>query len=242
MEKYTMTSDNDIMARAKALREEKASYKPEPVISAEPITLHDIILYDARGKPAHTYKQVIISGESVRTETEYIYNKPPGWIAYFADKREKLISLPLLYAVLERLVDEKHPALARLAKDIASLLCTSTRINYGADTITHNYGASTAETLRRPLPDSDTMKNLKGKKTGRNALQALLMAQDVDKAEETLQKVRNVRPYLWTINKESRGADSERAVLVCALPFKLILDCCDYLNYLGRARSVVAEV
>ena len=236
-----LKGENIVVTSQVRMKELTFAPEPKPIISTEPITLHDIILYNAKDKPLHRYKKVTVSGESIRTATGYLKKTQDNWTAYFADKREKLISLPLLYAVLERLVDESHPALAGLAKDFRdSWLCTSTRINYGSDTIIHNYGTSSAETLRCHLPESDTMENLKEKNTGKDALRALLMAQEVDKAEEILQKVCDVEPYLWTPPADSRRSIPERAAFVYANADRLFLSC--YLIYYhGRARSVVVE-
>ena len=239
-----MTNDKDLGARAKALLGGKASPELEPVISAEPITLHDIILYDARGKPAHTYKKVILAGELVRTAGRY-YNTQDGWITYFADKIEKLISLPLLYAVLERLVDEKNPALAGLTKSMkCSWLCTSTRINYDSENITHNYGTAAADTFHCTIPEiSYYLEDLKKKEHAkRNALQALLMPQDVDKVDDIFKQVWwGVSPYFWTPEIVERREFPERPVFINPSKYRLIINCYDGILNSGCALSVVVE-
>ncbi|MBI2666885.1 hypothetical protein HYX13_04695, partial [Candidatus Woesearchaeota archaeon] len=219
-----------------------AEPEPEPTIPVEPIILPDVILYDAKGKAFHKYKKVTVSGESIKTASGYVMKTQDEWTAFYADKREKNISLPLFYAVLERLVDEKHPALAGLAKDLKdSYLSMGTRINYDKDFIIHNYGTPDAETFHCPLPASDWMETAKGTKAGKNAFKAFLMAKDVDKADEVLRKVCGVKPYLWTPDAENRKAVPERAVFVYANSVWLSLGCGSYLGDHGRSRSVVVE-
>ena len=223
----------------------KEPVQPEPTIStAPPITLSNIVRNDARGEPARTYKTVTASGEAIKDTTGYHEKKQGQWTAYFSGKKEKLISLPLLYAVLERLVDEKHPGLTGLAQDFnESYLCTSTRINYAENTITHNYGAADAETFSCTIPVGDGyLETFQKNKAFQSSLRALLMARDLDKAEETLLKASYGKPYFWTPNASNRTVFSQMAVFIGAyVGGRLLLSCNSNLNYNGRARSVALE-
>ena len=211
----------------------------EPARPVEPITLHDIVLYDAKGKPARTYKTVTMAGECERDATGvYLRKTQDNWIAYYKAGKDVLPSLPLLYAIIEQLHDAKHPAAAVLLKDLQDFyLCTSTRIDYKKNEVTHNYGFPSAETFSCRIPEeSPWLDKVIKQEEWRSAALALLMPKDVDKAVETLHEFSGVHPYVWTASE--RRSEPLRAAFVGANPDGLYLSCNDSLHYGGLSRRV----
>ena len=77
----------------------------------EPITLRDLILYDAEGKSCRTYHAITFTGEALKDAAgKYITKTQDDWISHYVSGKERLPSLPLLYAIIERLHEEKNPA------------------------------------------------------------------------------------------------------------------------------------
>ena len=212
----------------------------KPVRPVEPVVLHDIVLYDAKGRPARKYKTVTMAGKSeCDASGNYLSRTQDDWCAYYKAGKDVLPSLPLLYAIIEQLHNTKHPAAAGLLKDMQdSWLCTSTRIDYGKNMITHDYGFAAAETFACSIPAGDHyVDGVVRDKKWRSALSTLLMAKDVDNAIETLQSFSSVRPYIWTASE--RRSESLRAAFVFIVPDRFYLVCYDdFLHSVGRSRRV----
>ncbi|HLC70754.1 MAG TPA: hypothetical protein VJI32_02040 [Candidatus Nanoarchaeia archaeon] len=209
--------------------------------TGEPITLRDIILYSATGKPSQKYDTVTLSSEAHKDAAgSYIIKTQDGWVAHYAGSKERLPSLTLLYAVIEKLHEEKNPATAQLLKELKdSWLCTSTRIDYGRNIITHDYGRETTG-FRGDIPKgSHWLKDITGNKEWNNTLQVLLMCKDVDKAQEVLGGFAGVPPYIWTA--DDRKSNPLRAAFVDVSTDRLSLDCSYNIGGRGCSRSVASE-
>lgn len=202
--------------------------------AVEPITLTDIVLYYPEGKPFRTYKKVILDGEAVKrrdgkylTKT-YLTKTAGGWTPYYQARTNGKIlpPLPLLYASIERTQETAHPGKAGLLTDLKEFwLATSTRPNYKKNIVTHGYGFEPWE-LKCKIPSGDHyLDEIKGDKTWRKALQALLMPKDLERAIEVLNSFSGVRPYIWTPNTEDRETRPERAVWLSADSVGLYLCC-----------------
>src|SRR3989344_9188131 len=168
--------------------------------TAELITLPDLVLYDTRGKPSQKYDTVTLSGEAHKDAAgSYISKTQDEWIAHYAGRKEQLPSLPLLYAIIENMHKEKHPARVQLLKELKdSWMCTSTRIDYSSNSITHDYGKEPVG-FRNVIPKGNHwLKDITRNKEWKNTLQALLMCKDVDKAQEVLGSFTGFSPHIWT--------------------------------------------
>lgn len=213
--------------------------------TVKPITLTNIILYGLDGKPARTYKRVVLDGEVVKeADGEYLHTQD-GWLAYCRKKADgKVIPpSPVLYAGIGRMHEEKNPALEGILKDLnESWLCTSTRPNYERGIITHGYGFKPWELKCRIPLGNHYFDELKDDKAWREALQALLMPKDIDQAIEILNDFSGVRSYVETPEEEDRKRIPKRAVWLYSLSGRLSLDATCWSNgRLGRARRAVLE-
>lgn len=212
----------------------------EPRTPVESIILPDLVLYDAKGKPFHRYKTVTVGGEAEKDkEGNYLIKTQDEWIEYYRGTPNHLHSLPLVYAIIEKLQQEKHPAAAGLLTDLReSWLVTSTRLDYKHDKIIHNYSTAPLE-LRCAIPEGDyQLSDIKEKKPWKTALQALLMSKDVEQAVEVLGDYSGVSPYIWTASKDSRRSEPLRAAFVGVSPGRLYLGCSSDLHDSGRSRRV----
>ncbi len=183
---------------------------------AEPIVLEDIVLYDAQGKPAVTYKKVTLDGEAVKNSTsQYLLKNQDDWMTYFSSLNDgrTLPSLPLYYAIIERLQEAECLFAPGLLNDLQEdWLCTSTRINYAEKTITHGYGFE-PHSIKCYIPAGnvwvDEVKNNKG---WRSALQSLFMPKDLKRVIETLEGFNGGSPFIWTPGIGSRKSSPARAL------------------------------
>lgn len=224
--------------RAEPRTEEPRHRKPRAPV--ESIVLPDLILYDAKGKPFRRYKTVTVGGEAERDEDDnYILKTQDQWIEYYRGTPNHLHSLPLLYAIIQKLHTEKHPAAAGLLADLRdSWLATSTRLDYKDDKIIHDYGTAPLE-LRCAIPEGDHLLNdIKKKKPWKTALQALLMPKDVEQAVEVLGDYSGVSSYIWAASKDTRRSAPLRAAFVYVVPDGLLLNCDYDLHGYGRSRRV----
>lgn len=207
---------------------------------AELIVLENIVLYDAKGKPAITYKKVTLDGEAVKEPRgSYITKHQDGWIAYFKSLRDGRVlpSLPVYCAIIERLQETRHPAASGLLNDLEkSWLCTSTRINYTKNTITHGFGFEPYQSDCAIPIGEGYLDTVISNKKWRSALQALLIPKDLDKAIETLQNFSRKRSYIWTPNADSRRSDPKRALWLLVGSVRLFFDAC-YRPVVGDYRS-----
>ncbi len=209
---------------------------------AEPIVLPDIVLYDAEGKPARKYAKVTLDGALIGDAADKPITKTQDdWISYYKMAGGELLSLPLFYAIIEKVHTEKHPAGAAIREDLQKhWIATSTRIDYKKNIITHGFGFSSVETYSCPIPAKEHwLDKVKDKKAWRSALQALFMPKDVDQAIEVLHKFSGVRPYIWT--ETDRKEKPIRAAFVGADPGGLDLICYDYLVGAGCSRRVALK-
>ena len=220
--------------------EEPKRGRAESSKKAEPIILSDIILYDARGKPARTYKKVTLDAGAIREGSSYAVKTQDGWITFFKKMGGEMPSLPLFYAIIERLQNEKNPIAGDILKDCKeNWICTSTRFDYTKNSITHGYGFASAETFMVPLPiGGSVVKNVLTKDEWRTFLQAALMPKDLDKAIALLDTWSGVPSYVWTASSESRHTHPARAAFLYANSDWLLLHCSDALGNTGCSRWV----
>ena len=169
-------------------------------LQAAPITLHDIVLYDARGKPWREYKTVTLAAQVLKDSTgKYIKKDQREWITHYGrdDRRERLPSLPVLYAIMERMHDERHPGIELLAQELRSpeteWICTSTYVDGGDHTITHDYDSLVLHDSRKmptlcyePLHMNRCHVNYYSQEERRTFVQPLLLCRDIEKAIEVV--------------------------------------------------------
>lgn len=236
-------AEADAAARTRKAGREKAT----PSI-AEPIVLENIFLYDLKGKAALAYKRLELDGEAVRgRDGKYLIKTQQEWNDYYehayTTERKELPSLPLLYAMIERMHDEKHPALASVVQDMReNWLCAGTVINYQKDIATHKWIDSKYNvTCKIPLGNHWLDEAIKTK-DWKQALQALFMPKDVERVPKVLHAVSGKRPYIWTPDTEGRKSNPERAVWLDIGTDWFYLGCTNYpISNFGRARGVRGE-
>ena len=207
---------------------------------AEPITLHDIVLYDEAGQPWRKYKTVTLAGEALKdANCSYIRRTQDEWISHYAERKESLPSLPLVYAIIEKLCEEKNPAGALILTELHRYsMCTSTRNNYESNTIIHDYGRLPIK-IDCPVPKKGGWAKDVTKEKWRTTLQALLMCRDVDKAVNIIEGFSKVHFYLGSAsNTESSPV---RAAFVNILTNKFDMSCGYILDMAGISRSVTLE-
>lgn len=173
--------------------------------NVEPIVLEDIILYGMNGKPVGTYKRIELDGEAVRgVDGEYLIKSQDDWSKYFSDINDgrRLPTAANVYAIIERLHETGNPALAGIVKDLEqSWLCTGTKVYFQKNTIIHpEFGA-----IECPIPSRNRWADKAVKtKPWKDAIQALLMCENVDKAIRVLHEVSGKRPFIWMPSAEDR--------------------------------------
>lgn len=218
--------------------------------ATDPIVLTDIVLYDAAAKSWRTYKKISLDNEAAKDESGIYLNKTQDeWVNHWKTRGRVLPSLPLWYAIIERLHESKHPGLAGVIKDLKeNWLATSTRLDYNGDTIAHGYGFITedsffsTDTFSCPIPEGDHwLKDILRENRWCTAIQSLLLCKDVDKAVSVLQEAVGVPPYIWTTPKGTRKSHPHRAVWLDVSTVRLDLGCYYSLTDRGRSRSVALE-
>lgn len=189
------------------------------------LILEDIILYDTKGEPAAIYKKVTFDEAVTYLQGEYTHTQD-GWIAYFNSLHDGRVmpSLPLYYAVIERLQETEHPAASGLLRFLQKeWLCTSTKINYKQKIIIHGFGVESYE-FKCTIPfDSGLMDEVKGSKRWRSVLQALFMPKELDAAIETLQNFGGTSSCVITPSEFWRKQMPERGIRIGA-PVCLLID------------------
>ena len=235
-------TEADVAARTrKAGREEEE----ETHSTAEPIALENIMLYDLKGKAVLTHKRLELDGEAVRGgDGKYLIKTQKEWYDYYEVNYIKdgkdLPSLPVMYAIIERMYDEKHPALASVVQDMReNWLCAGTVINYQKDFATHKWiDTQHNVTCKIPLGDHWLDEAIK-KKDWKQAMQALFLPKNVERVPEVLNAVSGKRPYIWTPNADGRKSNPERAVWLYFYADRFGLYCgYSPISYAGRSRGV----
>jgi len=167
------------------------------------IELPDLILYDEKGKPFRHYAKVLLSPVSKDANGIYLYKTQEEWTNHCLRLGGEIPSLPLWYAILEKMFAEKNPALEEIKEDIyiGSGLCTSTSFDYFKRTLTHGAGLPsqfTFSTTKPPFRQYIPIRNIEENPKMRLFLQHLLMPKDLDQAIETLEKIGGDKTILST--------------------------------------------
>ena len=127
-----------------------AKAKIDPVYYGPvPIVLHDLRFGDPTGRHIRYYPIVNLYRGHVDctfTGSEFMIENPAQLVYYLNcnDRRSyerRIPSLPLWYAIIEKLHTEKNPALESLLKFMPSWIATSTKIDYKHSCITHGVGS-----------------------------------------------------------------------------------------------------
>lgn len=214
-------------------------------LEADQIVIPNITFYDAHGTPWRTYGRVFLDRNAVKDEAgNYQVHNHQEWINYWNQRGRVLPSLPLWYAMLERLHDEQHPGLDGIVKDLKeSWLATSTQVDYGQSTVKHDSGFPELQTISGcSIPEGNHwLKDILTQNQWRTAIQSLLLCKDVDKAVSVLREAVGVPPYIWTASQKTRKTHPQRAVWLGADTGRLYLLCYYYLSYRGRSRSVALQ-
>ena len=219
----------------------RTAARKEAAPKSEPLVLPEVILYDAKGKPARRYAKVTLYDLVTNAVGNPVSKTQDGWISHYKTAGEELLSLPLLYAIIERIHTEKNPAGAGLLRSLQKhWIVTSTRIDYKKDRVTHGYGFASAETYACPIPGGNHWVDEIEKDTKwRSALQALLMPKDVNHAVTVLHEFSGVRPHIWMAS--NRKSNPIRAAFVYANPDWFSLNCNVSLGDTGCSRRVALE-
>ena len=207
------------------------------------IVIPNITLYDAEGNPWRTYDNVFLDSETAKDEAKnHLIKNQTEWINYWSERGKVLPSLPLWYAILERLHDAKHPGLGSIIRDLKeNWLATSTLVDYGQSKVKHDYGFSGLQTISGKIPEGNHwLKDTLTQNQWRTAIQSLLLCKDVDKAVSVLQEAVGVPPYIWTASQRTQNSH-QRAVWLSANTGRLYLGCDNGLTNRGRSRSVALE-
>ncbi|MBI4152694.1 hypothetical protein HY495_03215 [Candidatus Woesearchaeota archaeon] len=208
------------------------------------IIIPNITLYDAEGNPWRKYEHVSLDSNAARDEAgNYLIKNQPEWIDYWSERGRVLPSLPVWYAMLERLYDTKHPGLGGIIDNLKkSWLATGTRVDYGQSKVIHDYGFPGMQTISGKIPEGNHwLKDILAQDQWRTAIQSLLLCKDVDKAVSVLQKAAGVPPYIWTADKRTRDSHPQLAVWLNASADWLNLDGSGNLASWGRSRSVALK-
>ncbi len=207
------------------------------------IVLHDVVLYNAKGQPFQTYDRVSLDSEAAKDEEgKYLIQNQDEWITYWNERGRTLPSLPLWYAMIEKMHEERHPSLVGVITDLReSWPATSTRLNYVRNIVTHDKGFSSEYTVPCTIPDGNFwLGKVMEKEDWRDAFQALLLYKDVEKAVCVLENASGLPLYLWTASKETRILFPEMATWFSFSTVRFIFYCGNNLNpNIGRSRSVV---
>jgi len=193
------------------------------------ITLPDIILYDSRGHPWHKYKSVTLHPASRKGDGKYFTTYQDKWIARAKEEGKEIPSLPLFYAIIEKLHTEKHPAEANLLAQLKTgVFCTSTRLGYHTNMIIQELGFLNQYcSVLKKIPESSWSEYIKEKKeeaTWRDFLQELIQPRDIDQAIELLREFSGHPADVWTINPNT-SEDPRKAVVLYGSSQSLTLDC-----------------
>ena len=227
------------------------SQASEATSRIEPIVLTDIILYSPDGKPLIRHDKVSLDGEAVRNDGgTYVMKTQKGWKEYYADRNDgrELPSLPLMYAIIERLYEQRNPLIGKIIAEIidTSGLCTSTTIKYAAGTtqrsrITHEQGRIFYGTQCIIPQGGYSLTDNKKEEEWETTLQGLLMPKNLDKAIEVLDSSFRCKSRMLVLNAELRKEYSKRAVwLTYSDGLNLYCDLRPDF-YFGRSRGVKIE-
>jgi len=158
----------------------------------EPITLHDIIIHDNFGAPRCKYETVTLDPAPIDSKEMHFLPFGAAYETMAKKEGKEIPSLPLLYAIIEKLHTEKHPAEAGLLAELKKYsFCTSTILHYQIAMITHGSNFPSQYILAEPFPDgywSGFIKGKMAKTTWHWFMKALLQPRDIDQAMELLQE------------------------------------------------------
>jgi len=149
--------DIPLVEELKTIPTERPATTTVPVPNQdEPITLHDLVIHDIFGKPWNKYKSVTLHPAPRESDGKHSLNEQSKWIGKAKKEGKEIPSLPLLYAIIEKLHTEKHPAEASLLAEFnESWFCTSTRLDYQTNTIYHEFEfPSQYKIASRHFPDT----------------------------------------------------------------------------------------
>jgi hypothetical protein len=162
---------------------------------ARPIELRNIALYN-KGHKCRNYRKVDFDSEVFKKDSGRTQRLGHGlWMMTLADQgqRKTVPSLPMLYAVVERLHDEEHPGFRGFASELSCGIGyhTSTMVDYQNQRIVHGYGSSDTLELKTTIPPRDSAKltDLISDPQWAEFLNELLLPKSLEKAVEILTKV-----------------------------------------------------
>lgn len=176
---------------------------------AEPILLEKPIrLYDATGKAIRSY-QLELDGEIRKEHGTVLRGNATIFDNHFRGLNDgtSLLTLPEVYAAIEQMQETKHPALEKLLEDISKYgLLLGTQFDYQPDTtiITHYVGEDPLKVEVVIPKGGGYMKKLIQDSSWRNAIQGMLLCEDVEKAVDVLSIASGKKPYLVVPSQESR--------------------------------------
>lgn len=216
--------------------------------------ISDVTLYRRDGSPYAEYPEIRLTAHPVSQDGSIAHRNQHSWIDYHKDKGTMMLSLPLLYAILEAAYDSKDEDITKellqsLQSDIkASCLTMSTLFKYNKKAVWHN--VSTQEEVRFDdveIPGyNGTIERIIRSAYWKDPLRSMFMTGDLEKIPRVLGQF-GEGPIIWVPH-------SDRAVqkwaVVRSYNRELVINCrnspCEMhpndnsCNY-GRSREVTVK-
>ena len=214
-------------------------------MAIEPIVLQDVKLYGADGKPLREYSKVTVGGEAVKdTAGDYVLDFQAGWVRRHRLEGTRMLDYPLAWAIIERLSDDKNPAVERIISDMQrKWLMLGTRIRYDSNRIIHGYGFESPIELSCAFPIGDHwdhwLYDIKSKREWQKVFQALWMPKEWEKAVDVFNSIAGVPAYILTA--DDRRSSPKRAAALCVDESRFYLGCIGDIDAPSRSLSVTVE-
>jgi len=178
----------------------------------------NLTLYGLDGLPFMHYPAVELDASPVSgSDSQPISQRQNDWLDYYKNSDKSLLSLPLFYAVMNAIYDNKQDDVAKdllnnLRPDFKeSWISTSSRFNYSKNKVWHDYRTPEQIEFEQNIPRvSEYLENLVNQTKWEAALKAIFMTNNVQKIPEVL-GIYSKKARLWT---PENNREIERAALV----------------------------